>query len=71
MATRRSRRVPAPGDRVRDKINGRVGRVDQVTEDAPDGEYIVAYDEAPQDRHLTTPVTEAVRRPGECLEPER
>jgi hypothetical protein len=71
MGAKRFRRPPRAGDRVRDKTNGRVGRVDQVSDDSRGDRYSVAYDEAPQDRYITTPVTEAVRRPEECLEPEK
>jgi hypothetical protein len=71
MPAKRQRRPFAVGDRVRDKTTGRTGRIAEV-DDAAEGQEqcSVAYDEAPQDRYITTPVTEAARRPKGVLEPE-
>jgi len=57
------------GDRARAKTTGRVGRVDQITNDRGRCHYDLAYDEAPQDQFLATTARYGGRFPQELIEP--
>ena len=70
MAPKNRRRGLKIGDRVRDKITGRTGKVSDVTGGDGQRQYSVSYDEAPQDRYITTPLKDGAQRVPEMLEPE-
>jgi hypothetical protein len=70
MPGRRRKRPLKVGDRVRDMLTGRVGEVEAIEEVDGLRQYSVAYDEAPQDEHLTTPATAGAQREEHLLEPE-
>lgn len=61
---------PRVGDRVRDKLTRRVGAVDTIQDVDGVQQYAVTYDEAPQDRYLTTPAKDGAQREEHLLEPE-
>ena len=69
MAARKWRQVLKVGDRVRNKLNRRVGIVD-VVEDVGSQQYGLHYDEAPQDRHLTMVGRDGAQLSPELIEPE-
>jgi hypothetical protein len=71
MAAKRRGKSLKVGDRVRDKLNGRDGKITDVTDDGSQPHYAVAYDEAPQDHFLTTPAKDGAERVRAQLEPER
>jgi len=67
----RSRQRQQPlklGERARSKLNRRVGTIDAV--DRVDGRrlYGLHYDEAPQDKYLTTAGHDGAQLPPELLE---
>jgi len=57
------------GDRARAKTTGRVGRIDEVTNERGRRQYVLAYDEAPQDRFLATTARYGGRFPQALIEP--
>jgi hypothetical protein len=57
------------GDRARDKANRRVGQVEDIIRVDGRRQYVISYDEAPQDQFLTTPAKDGARRPKELVEP--
>jgi hypothetical protein len=71
MATARRTKKLQPGDRVVDKLNGRVGTIDLVVEAVHPREIAVAYDAAPQDEFLGTAATHGAQRPEALFERER
>jgi hypothetical protein len=71
MAAKRRGKSLKVGDRVRDKLTGRDGRITDVTDGGSQPQYAVAYDEAPQDHFLTTPAKDGAERVGALLEPVR
>jgi hypothetical protein len=71
MANRRRTKKIQPGDRVIDKLNGRVGTVDQIVEAVDSRQVAVAYDAAPQDEFLGTSATHGAQRPEALFEWER
>jgi hypothetical protein len=56
------------GDRARNKLNRRIGRVDAVDEIEGRRRYGLHYDEAPQDRHLTHAGRDGAQLPPELIE---
>jgi hypothetical protein len=58
------------GDRARSKINRRAGTVDAVDTVGDQQRYGLHYDEAPQDRHLTTAGHDGAQLPPELIERE-
>jgi hypothetical protein len=68
MSVRTRKTVLELGDRVRSKLNRRVGIVDAV--DTVNGQrlYGLHYDEAPQDRYLTQAGSDGAQLPPELIE---
>ena len=58
------------GDRVRNKLNLRVGIVDAVETIDDRQQYGMHYDEAPQDGHLTSAGHDGAQLPHELIERE-
>ena len=58
------------GDRVRNKLNLRVGVVDAVEKIDDRQRYGMHYDEAPQDAHLTMAGHDGAQLPHELIERE-
>jgi len=69
MPMRRRARQLNVGDRARAKTTGRVGRIDEVTKERGRRQYVLSYDEAPQDQFLATPARYGGRFPQELIEP--
>ena len=66
-----SRKRQAPlkrGDRVRSKVNGRVGTIDAVEQEGRRLKYGVHYDEEPQDHWIATPEHDGASLPPELIE---
>ena len=70
MRSKRRQQVLQVGDRARSKLNRRVGTVDAVDQIQGQLRYGLRYDEAPQDRHLTTAGRDGAQLPPELLERE-
>ena len=70
MSAKRGKGSPKVGDRVRDKLTRRVGVVDAIQDVDGVQQYSVSYDEAPQDKHLTTPAKDGAQREAHLLEPD-
>jgi hypothetical protein len=60
----------AVGDRARDKTNRRVGHVDDIIRVDGRRQYVISYDEAPQDHFLTSQAKDGAQLPKELVEPE-
>jgi hypothetical protein len=58
------------GDRVRSKLNQRVGTIDAVEMVGDRQQYGMHYDEAPQDGHLTMSGHDGAQLPPELIERE-
>jgi hypothetical protein len=71
MANRQRTTKIQPGDRVIDRLNGRVGTVNQIVEAVDSRQVAVAYDAAPQDEFLGTSATHGAQRPEALFERER
>lgn len=65
------KRCPAlrVGDRARAKTTRRVGQIDEVAKIKGRRFYGLTYDEAPQDRFLSTPARYGGRFPRDLIEP--
>jgi hypothetical protein len=70
MAAKRPRKTLKVGARVRDKVTRRTGEIDQVDDVDGQEQFSVSFDEAPQDRFITTPAKDGAQRPKQLLEPE-
>ena len=69
MPRKTRRKSLAVGDRARDKLTGRVGTITDVTPRGGEQQVSLAYDEAPQDQHLSTPAKDGAQRPEKLVEP--
>jgi hypothetical protein len=58
------------GDRVRNKLNHRVGTIDAVDGSAENYQYGLHYDEELQDRYLTRAGHDGAQLPSELIERE-
>jgi len=58
------------GDRVRSKLNRRVGTIDAVDTVADRRQYGLHYDEAPQDPYLTVAGRDGSQLPSNLIERE-
>ena len=70
MASRKRQAQLKVGDRARNRLNLRVGSVDAVDEIDGRRQYRLHYDEAPQDRYLTTAGHDGAQLPTELIERE-
>jgi hypothetical protein len=70
MPSSKRPKSPRVGDRARNKLTRRAGRIEGVREVHGHREYVLSYDEAPQDHFLTTPAKDGAQLPTELLEPE-
>ena len=70
MAARKSQAPLKLGDRVRCKLNHRVGTVDAVETVDDRRRYGMRYDEAPQDGYLTRAGHDGAQLPPELIERE-
>ena len=68
MPARRRQQPLRIGDRARSKLNRRVGTVDAVEQSRGRRLYGLHYDEAPQDRYLTTAGHDGAQLPPELIE---
>jgi hypothetical protein len=55
-------------DRVRNKANGRVGRIDAIEDAGGRPQYGLHYDEEPQDHFIATPEHDGASLPEALLE---
>jgi hypothetical protein len=70
MTARKRQAALKVGDRARSKLNRRVGLVDAVEKIDGQQHYGLHYDEAPQDRYLTTPGHDGAQLREELIERE-
>ena len=68
MPTERTSAGLKLGDRVRSKVNRRVGTIDAVDGDRKHRLYGLHYDEAPQDRYLTQAGHDGAQLPPDLIE---
>jgi len=68
MRSRRRQASLKLGDRVRSKLNGRVGKIDAVEVIDGHRRYGLHYDERPQDQYITTPGHDGAQLPPELIE---
>jgi hypothetical protein len=68
LPSKNRQRVFRVGDRVRSKLNRRVGNVDAVEKIQGRRRYGLHYDEAPQDRYISYAGRDGASLPPELIE---